>query len=290
MNIKNMLPYLESEELLILARNVLNSRDLVYQGISLKEVLHYIDEDDLNEALKSLGEEELERVFADESIIKPLIRKLDEDDLADLARKITPAHPYLLTLMAPYLDEDDLREIAVELMKLGVPVDLPALIPFLDEDGTAECIRCAAEMGEDIRGLLNDYHVIRNMDEDDLAEIVKKVIPADPSLLVKLAPFLDEDDVGEIAVQLVRNRRSVNLTELLPFMDEDSIDICFRYALIRNENWQEYLPFVSKDALHKLMKDYMAGKITADFDLIYPFMDEDDIRALFRYEMNKQKR
>ncbi len=290
MNIKHMLPYLESEELLILARNVLKSEDLVYQGISLKEVLHYIDEDDLGEVLRPLNEEELERVFADESVIKPLIRKLDEDDLADLARKITPAHPSLLTLMAPYLDEDELSEIAVELMKLGVSIDLTALIPFLDEDGTAECIRCAAEIGEDIHSLLNDYHVINNMDEDDLAEIAKKIIPSDPSMLIKIAPFLDEDDVGEIAIQLVRNRKSVNLTELLPFMDEDSVDICFRYALIRNENWQEYLPFVSKDALHKLMKDYMAGKITADFDLIYPFMDEDDIRTLFRYEMNKQKR
>ncbi|MBQ6222466.1 MAG: hypothetical protein IJJ44_07630 [Solobacterium sp.] len=290
MNIKHMLPYLESEELLILARNVLKSEDLVYQGISLKEVLHYIDEDDLGEVLRSLNEEELERVFADESVIKPLIRKLDEDDLADLAEKITPAHPSLLAMMAPCLDEDDLCEIAVDLMKLGVSIDLTALIPFLDEDGTAECIRCAAEIGEDISSLLNDYNVIKNMDEDDLADIVKDIVPENPSLLVKFALFLDEDDVGEIAVQLVRNHRSVNLMELLPFMDEDSIDTCFRYALIRNENWQEYLPFVSKDALHKLMKDYMAGKITADFDLIYPFMDEDDIRTLFRYEMNKQKR
>ena len=224
MNIKHMLPYLESEELLILARNVLKSEDLVYQGISLKEVLHYIDEDDLGEVLRSLNEEELERVFADESVIKPLIRKLDEDDLADLAEKITPAHPSLLAMMAPCLDEDDLCEIAVDLMKLGVSIDLTALIPFLDEDGTAECIRCAAEIGEDISSLLNDYNVIKNMDEDDLADIVKDIVPENPSLLVKFALFLDEDDVGEIAVQLVRNHRSVNLMELLPFMDEDSID------------------------------------------------------------------
>ncbi len=289
MSTKNILPFLDSDDLVLLARRILKTEDMTFQDVRFEDILPYMDEDDIAEiaeesvrrdpdllicmmpymdeddlgkVLRSLPEEKLEAYLSRKSVLHQVIRSLDEDDLAEIAERITPAHPSLLSVMAPFLDEDDVSGIAVKLMKDGISVDIASLVPYMDEDGITRCMQAAQALGMDMTSLLYDRRILSNM---------------------------DEDDIGRIAVQLIRDGIPVDIGELLPFMDQDSADRCFRYAAGRDENWQVYLPFVSEDALHRLLKDYIAGRIQISFDEIYPYMDEDDIRTLFRYEIARTK-
>jgi hypothetical protein len=75
---------------------------------------------------------------------------------------------------------------------------------------------------------------------------------------------------------------------MLPFMDDDKIDEIFLLQVKNNQPISKYLPYVSDDALHKVVNMVINGKATLDLNVLLPFLDDDDIRNIFKAEMNKK--
>ena len=83
--------------------------------------------------------------------------------------------------------------------------------------------------------------------------------------------------------------KGVTICEVLPFLDDDVVDKMFFKAILNNKkDYIKFLPFVSEEALHTLVVKYFNGEIkNIDIDVIYPFLNEDDIKYIFRKFMEK---
>ena len=83
------------------------------------------------------------------------------------------------------------------------------------------------------------------------------------SQLAALAPYMDEDDVGKVVRELVKNGGSLeDIAALAPFMDDDDI----------------------KELAKEKLKS--SGKIE-DISAFVPFMDEDDIGEIIKHMISK---
>lgn len=83
------------------------------------------------------------------------------------------------------------------------------------------------------------------------------------SQLASLAPYMDEDDVGKVVRELVKNGGSLeDIAALAPFMDDDDI----------------------KELAKEKLKS--SGKIE-DISAFVPFMDEDDIGEIIKHMISK---
>lgn len=107
-----------------------------------------------------------------------------------------------------------------------------------------------------------------------------------------MLPFLDEDDLEELANKILDSEenefKGVTIGEVLPFLDDDVVDKMFFKAILNNKDYIKFLPFVSEKALHTLVVKYFNGEIkNIDIDKIYPFLNEDDIKYIFRKFMEK---
>lgn len=111
--------------------------------------------------------------------------------------------------------------------------------------------------------------------------------------LLKMMPFMDDDDIHEIMEHVLNKDEGfedIDLNVLLPFIDDDDIDLLFmRYVKDGMvDEVTKTIPFVSDDCLSDLVGEYVKGKYQdLDMDSMYPYLDEDDIKKLFYYEMKK---
>ncbi len=133
-----------------------------------------------------------------------------------------------------------------------------------------------------------------SLDEDNATKDAIKM-----SKLMSMLPFLDDDEVAEIAHYVVSgnpNYKNIKLSALFPFMDEDDCDDIFDSLLDSTQEASEnliysVLPFVSEEVLSKLVDKFIEGKYqNLDVNKIFPFMSDDDIKRLFKYELNKESR
>ena len=101
-------------------------------------------------------------------------------------------------LMAPRQAEESIKE---NKNKMTIS-QLASLAPFMNEDDLGEMAKEAAKNG----GTLEDIAVLAAfMNEDDLGEIAKEAVKNGGTLedIAVLAPFMDEDDLGEIVKKIV---------------------------------------------------------------------------------------
>lgn len=122
-------------------------------------------------------------------------------------------------LMAPEQAEESIKENK-EKMTIS---QLAALAPFMNEDDLGEMAQEAVKNG----GTLEDIAVLAAfMNEDDLGEIAKEAIKSGGTLedVANLAPFMSEDDLGAIAKEAIKNGGTLeDVANLAPFMDEDDL-------------------------------------------------------------------
>ena len=103
-------------------------------------------------------------------------------------------------LMAPEQAEESIKENK-EKMTIS---QLAALAPFMNEDDLGEMAKEAVKNG----GTLEDIAVLAAfMNEDDLGEIAEEAIKNGGTLedVANLAPFMSEDDLGAIAKEAIKN-------------------------------------------------------------------------------------
>jgi hypothetical protein len=193
--------------------------------------------------------------------------------------------------MLPFLEEEDLELLAQKIMdspdQMVNNIRLESLYPFLDDDYLDQIFSQEVEKGHDINKLLPF------VSDDALSNLVDEIIAGKVAniRINSLLPFLDDDDISRLAAFIRQNGGSYNgtsLTSLLPFMDDDDVDKEFKEAWSNGKDFSKYLPFASDEALSEAVDAYINGNTSIDVNVLYPFLEEDDLKKLFRYEINKK--
>ena len=132
------------------------------------------------------------------------------------------------------------------------------------------------------------------MNEDDLGEVVRELAKNGGSLkdVAALAPFMDEDDIGELAKEKLKNGGTLEeIVAFAPFMDEDDIGELAKEKLKNGGTLEDivaFAPFMDDDDIKELAKEKLksSGKIE-DISAFVPFMDEDDIGEIIKHMISK---
>ena len=104
-----------------------------------------------------------------------------------------------ISVFLPYMSEEDVAEIAVEMAKEGK--DVEKFLPHMYEDDVAKLAMRAAEAGEPVEMFLP------HMDEDDVAKLAMTALEKGESVEMFL-PHMDEDDVGALVKTYWRKRKA----------------------------------------------------------------------------------
>lgn len=104
-----------------------------------------------------------------------------------------------------------------------------------------------------------------------------------------MIPFMDEDDIDELLKKMCTEPiEGLSFEEVAPFASDEAVDQLFVARLQAGDNVNSLLPFVSEDALHEIAVKYVNGEIDDVSESFLPFMDEDDISMIFKYEITKK--
>ena len=104
-----------------------------------------------------------------------------------------------ISVFLPYMSEEDVAEIVVEMAKEGK--DVEKFLPHMYEDDVAKLAMRAAEAGEPVEIFLP------HMDEDDVAKLAMTALEKGESVEMFL-PHMDEDDVGALVKTYWRKRKA----------------------------------------------------------------------------------
>jgi len=197
--------------------------------------------------------------------------------------------------MLPFLEDEELEELAKKIQKSPSGeyqgLTLSNLLPFLDDDVVDEMFILELRAGHDVHKFLP--FVSDEILSSATNEFIQGKITSFP--LKQALPFMEDEDVTKIAKKCLESGeesfQGVTFKEIMPFLDDDVIGEIFLSRVKNGGNYTELLPFVDDDVLSQLVNEYIKsdGKINLDVDSIYPFLDDDDIKKLFRYKMSKDK-
>lgn len=129
-------------------------------------------------------------------------------------------------------------------------------------------------------------------------EEVEKVLPllkpdqiqnmaghADAKMLNLFIPFMDEDDVAELALAARENGQE--FAKYLPFMDDEVVAEWAKEAKQKGESIGMYLPFMDEADVADMAKEALYAK--QDVAIYIPYMDEDDVKELLLEAMLRKK-
>ncbi len=112
--------------------------------------------------------------------------------------------------------------------------------------------------------------------------------------LLRILPFMEEEDIHEVIDKYLHDDPAfakLNLTAIMPFLSKEDCDAVFTKVLVTKDLWHfivSLAPFVSDEALSKLVDRYLAGEFPdLNLDNLYPFLNSKDIKRLFRFMMDK---
>lgn len=115
--------------------------------------------------------------------------------------------------------------------------------------------------------------------------------------LVQILPFLDDEDLHEIAEDILSDPakyEGLNLSCVMPFLDEKDCDALFLKIALDTDKKDEHslvslAPFVSEECLSKLLDKFVSGELQdIDMDELYPFLSSKDVKRLFKYIVSKK--
>lgn len=191
--------------------------------------------------------------------IKKMLPFMEDEEIAELFKKIIDSENgefkgIKLNRIAPFASEEVVSEAFIEAIKKGK--DYIGLAPFVDDDVWEEVIK-----------LLKEGYKIN---------------------LPPLYPFMEDDSLQEI-YEMVKSGelKDVNISSLYPFIDDDYLDEMFLKQVKEGKDYVGMAPFVSEECLHKIAEDYVNGDTIIDINCLYPFMDSDDIKMIFKHAMEK---
>lgn len=138
-------------------------------------------------------------------------------------------------------------------------------------------------------------NMIPFLNSKDLGELAQSILKGELDInLTTLLPFMDEADVDKICLQLSENPQlmnKVNMSALYPFASEEYVDKIFLAGVRNGKMENSALPFVSDECLHKLVEEYVQNdSVNFEIDKLYPFLDDEDITLLFKTYIEKHKK
>ncbi len=136
-----------------------------------------------------------EEVSTDE--ISEAMPILMPNQVETVIEKTDPAEFEDISVFLPYMSEDDVAEIAMEMAKTGRSVE--EFLPYMDEDDVARLAEKAMAVGKSVELFL------AYMDEDDVARLAMKAAEMGKSVEIFL-PYMDEDDVGKMLKAYLKQR------------------------------------------------------------------------------------
>lgn len=193
-----------------------------------------------------------------------------------------------LKKMLPFLDDEQLEELARKIQDNNGEykgLRLEALLPFLDDDYVDQLFLSRLEKGEDACSFAPF------VSDEVFDEMVKGCIAGRISVnLTKYLPFMDDDTIELIAEKVSEGNDfcGVKMASLMPFMDDDVIDKLLLERMHSGEDYIFMLPFASDEVLHRIVEEYVEEKSHIDINPFLPFLEDEDIKRLFQYEMNKK--
>ncbi len=191
--------------------------------------------------------------------IKKMLPFMEDEEIAELFKKIIDSENgefkgIKLNRIAPFASEEVVSQAFIEAIKKGK--DYVSLAPFVDDDVWEEVVK-----------LLKEGYKIN---------------------LPPLYPFMEEDCLQEIYKMAQSGElKDINISSLYPFIDDDYLDEIFLKQVKEGKDYVEMAPFVSEECLHKIAEDYVNGDTIIDINCLYPFMDSDDIKMIFKHAMEK---
>ena len=135
---------------------------------------------------------------------------------------------------------------------------------------------------------------------DDLKELAKECMAGNVDLSVEeVLPFMTTQDADALfdqfrkengEIELTLTGENVELSTMMPFLSQKLVDDLFLSEASKKIN-VEALPFVSDEALHKLVLKYAENPdLEMDVDVLYPFLPAQDISLLFKTYLERHKK
>ena len=157
------------------------------------------------------------------------------------------------------------------------------------EEGMKELEDAMGQLGDSIAKGFNKARVWIN---DSFKNTKKNTIT---NKLIKILPFMDEEDIHEIVDKILNNDpdfEGVDIVAIMPFLEDEDCDRIFiKKIQDEDEIALECVNFVSEDCLTVLVDAYINGKYPKlNVDKLYPFLDGDDVKKLFYFELRKAKK
>ena len=107
--------------------------------------------------------------------------------------------------------------------------------------------------------------------------------------LVKILPFMDEEDIHELVEHIMNDDegyKDLPLVTVFPFLETKDCDRIFLKTIENKKVIASLAPFVSSETLDKLVDEYIAGKVQVDnIDVLYPFLSKESIKKVFNHLM-----
>lgn len=146
---------------------------------------------------------------------------------------------------------------------------------------------------EDVSGMINQaFERIKDAFNSDTFMFGKG---SKSSKLVSILPFLEKEELKEVVEMILNDDEAVKdlpLATVFPFLEPEDIDKIFVHNMKRlsSKDLASIIPFVSQEALSKLVDEYIAGNIEqVNIDVLYPFLNQSDIKKIFFHELRKKK-
>lgn len=133
------------------------------------------------------------------------------------------------------------------------------------------------------------------LDEESLHELTVQFTEGDLEIdMGEVLPFLYDEDVSLLINKITENNgepfKGLALADLLPYADDRDISKLF---IIQAKNGfinKELICYVDDDCWHEIVKEYCGDENSnLDIDEIYPYLDEDDLRLLFKTYLKRRK-
>ena len=135
---------------------------------------------------------------------------------------------------------------------------------------------------------------------DDLRELAKECLAGNVDLPIQeVLPFMNTHDADAIFEQfraangelnLTLTGENIVLTDVMPFLSQKLVDELFLSQADGKMNVAA-LPFVSEEALHKLVLQYAENpEMDMNVDELYPFLSDKDISLLFKTYLEKHRK
>lgn len=127
------------------------------------------------------------------------------------------------------------------------------------------------------------------MSEDDLGEIARAVAKNGSSFeeVVSLAPFLNEDDLSEIAREVAKNSGSLKAVgALAPFMGKDDVGKIAKEVVKAGAPLEEIValaPFMKGSDVSEIAREVAKnGSSFEEIAMLTPFMKDDDVGEMIK--------